>query len=93
MPGMEYVMWNAPSGPAGGLRKPAVPEEAEHPMVYNYIAVDDIDAALGQIEKMGGKVIISKTEISPEIGYYAIFTDPDGNFLGLQQEPKKEHPI
>ncbi len=46
-------------------------------------AGDDLQPILDRIESNGGKVIVPKTEISPEIGFYAMFTDTEGNKLGL----------
>jgi predicted enzyme related to lactoylglutathione lyase len=43
----------------------------------------DLNPTLSKIESNGGKVIVPKTEISPEMGYFALFTDTEGNKLGL----------
>ena len=50
--------------------------------VLIYIATDDIDASLAKINKLGGKTLVPKNEI-PDIGWYAVFTDPTGNKFGL----------
>ena len=55
---------------------------AEGATVYLY-AGDDLTTTLNKVEPHGGKIIIPKTEISPEIGFFAIFTDTEGNKLGL----------
>jgi hypothetical protein len=49
-----------------------------------YVEVDDIDAKLAKVGELGGSVARPKTEI-PEMGWYAQFTDPDGNLIGLWQ--------
>ena len=46
----------------------------------------DLQSMLDKIEKNGGQVIVSKTEISPEMGYFALFIDTEGNKLGLHSE-------
>lgn len=46
-------------------------------------AGDNLQPVLEKIELNGGNVIIPKTEISPEMGYFALFTDTEGNKLGL----------
>ena len=46
------------------------------------IDVDDIDAALAQIEAAGGKAVTSRTEISG-MGAYGYFRDSEGNVMGL----------
>jgi predicted enzyme related to lactoylglutathione lyase len=50
--------------------------------VLVYIASDDIEVDLKQVEKLGGKVLHSKAEI-PGMGWYGIFQDPTGNVLAL----------
>lgn len=48
-----------------------------------YFSSEDIDTELGKVEKAGGKVLREKTEISPDIGYMAFFTDTEGNRIAL----------
>ncbi len=43
----------------------------------------DLNAALGKVEAAGGKVIMPKTAISPEVGNMAFFIDTEGNKVGL----------
>ena len=45
-----------------------------------------IQAVIDRIEKAGGKVIIPKTQISPEIGYMSFFIDTEGNKMGLHAQ-------
>lgn len=51
-----------------------------------YVMVDDITAALRQIEAAGGTVLTPRTEIGPNMGAFATFTDPVGNEFGLYEE-------
>lgn len=44
---------------------------------------EDLSAALARVEKAGGKVIVPKTQISPEIGCFALFFDTEGNKVAL----------
>ena len=44
---------------------------------------DDLAPVLDRIADAGGSVILGKTEISPEIGYFAPFMDSEGNRPGL----------
>lgn len=43
----------------------------------------DLKPMLDKVEKNGGQVILPKTEISPEMGFFALFIDTEGNKLGL----------
>lgn len=44
---------------------------------------DDLAVSLGRVEGAGGKVLLAKTLIAPEIGYIAVFMDSEGNRVGL----------
>lgn len=47
-----------------------------------YFRVDDVDAALDRAEKLGGGRRMEPVPI-PGRGRIAVFTDPDGNTVGL----------
>lgn len=53
-----------------------------HQYVTFYIMVDDIEASLAQIGKLGGTTLIPKQEV-PGMGWFAWFKDPEGNAIGL----------
>jgi uncharacterized protein len=46
----------------------------------------DLAVTLARIEKAGGKVIIPKTQVTPEIGYFAQFIDSEGNRIALHSQ-------
>lgn len=81
IPEMDYAMYKAPSGICGGFNKHL--EINAKAGILAYIEVEDIDAALKKIEENGGTTAQGKTEISPEIGFFALFIDSEGNNLGL----------
>ena len=43
----------------------------------------DLNNILNRIESAGGKIEIPKTQITPEIGYFAVFIDTEGNKVAL----------
>jgi predicted enzyme related to lactoylglutathione lyase len=88
VPGLQYMLWKPPSGPAGGFRRPSEGDEST-PRVINYIRVDSIDATVAAIKQNGGEIVVSKMEVSKEVGFMALFRDPDGNQIGLIEEPKE----
>jgi len=45
-----------------------------------------IQTVIDRIEKTKGKVLMPKTQISPEIGYMAIFADTEGNKVALHAQ-------
>lgn len=43
----------------------------------------DLAPALARVAPAGGSVVVPRTKISDEIGYFAIFLDSEGNRVGL----------
>ena len=58
----------------------------EGPLVY-LNANPDVQNVLDRIEKAGGKILLPKTQISPEYGYMAMFIDTEGNRVALHSVP------
>jgi predicted enzyme related to lactoylglutathione lyase len=58
---------------------------AEGTLIY-LNANPDIQVVIDRIEKFGGKIVMPRTEISPEIGYMAFFIDTEGNRIGLHAQ-------
>lgn len=77
-------------GIGGGVGSPG-PDGMTH--VTFYAEVPDPQATLDQVVAMGGAVVVPVTEI-PEMVTFALFTDPDGNRVGIVKEqppaPKKK---
>jgi predicted enzyme related to lactoylglutathione lyase len=48
-----------------------------------YMRVDDLDAYLDRAEQLGGKRLVPPTDLPGGFGRAAVFTDPDGNQVGL----------
>ncbi|MBN2009837.1 VOC family protein [candidate division KSB1 bacterium] len=44
---------------------------------------DDLTYTLQRVEPAGGKLVVAKTQISPEYGYFGLFRDTEGNIVGL----------
>jgi predicted enzyme related to lactoylglutathione lyase len=76
----EYIQFTTPDNEGGGFTPSSKPVQDG---VILYIEVEAIEKKLGEIEKAGGETIKEKTGISPEFGFYALFTDPCGNMIGL----------
>ena len=66
----------------GGLPKRGKP--VEHTVVT--VNVEDIDAALKNIEGLGGKTVQKKMPIG-DMGFTAYFKDTEGNVVGLWAPP------
>jgi len=68
---------------SGGFHKPST---TDGPLIY-LNGNPDLQNVLDKVEKAGGKVMVPKTEISPEYGYMAVFIDTEGNRIGLHSVP------
>jgi uncharacterized protein len=64
---------------SGGFHSPS---ENLGPLIY-LNANPDVQIILDRIEKAGGRILVPKTQISPEYGYMAAFIDSEGNRIGL----------
>ncbi|GGV08988.1 VOC family protein [Streptomyces spectabilis] len=51
-----------------------------------YFQSSDLGAALQRAEKLGGSRVMEPTEL-PGFGNIAVFADPDGNTIGLWDQP------
>jgi uncharacterized protein len=78
------VQFAAEGGPGGGFVEVAgnapIPYKPDSLLVY--VSTDDIEATLAKVESLGGKTVLAKTEI-PQMGWWAVFSDPTGNRVGL----------
>ncbi len=72
------MITNTPEGTTAG----AVGDGENGTRVTVYASVDDINKTLEQVEKLGGKVVMPRTEI-PDTVIMAMFSDPAGNINGL----------
>ncbi len=47
---------------------------------------EDLNQILSKVEEAGGRVVMSKTLINEDSGYFAIFIDSEGNKLALHSQ-------
>ena len=66
--------------PDGGIKKREQPQEP----IVNYVSVDSVAEFSKQVEKLGGKICLAKTAV-PQMGYFAVCQDTEGNGFGLWQ--------
>lgn len=79
----EYLMLSTPDGvPVAGLE-----QVAEAPPTDGFFRPtfdsDDLEGDIAAIEAAGGSVLIPRSQISPEFGWWAAVTDPFGNRFQL----------
>lgn len=86
--GEEYSLISTPSEEfGGGLMKTDKIEAGFSPTVY--IHVESVQNHLDKAASLGAKICVPKTEI-PTHGWFGIFTDPDGNTVGLFESSKED---
>jgi predicted enzyme related to lactoylglutathione lyase len=81
---INYGMVPAGEGGIGG-GVAQLPDETYSSYATFYVAVEDTDAALRRVEELGGKTVMPTTEL-PMVTI-AMFTDPEGNLIGLTKTP------
>lgn len=69
---------------SGVFHKPSV---TDGPLIY-LNGSPDLQIVLDKVEAAGGKIMVPKTEISPEYGFMAVFIDTEGNRIGLHSMPQ-----
>lgn len=92
MPDVEYwTIATVPTDEKGMLQRqgvngglyPRTPNMPASPQV-NYISIENIDEYTDKVKKAGGKILVPKQQI-PNVGWFAIAADPEGNTIGLLQ--------
>jgi predicted enzyme related to lactoylglutathione lyase len=68
---------------SGGFHKPST---TDGPLIY-LNGNPDLQNVMDKVEEAGGKIMVPKTEISPEYGFMAVFIDTEGNRIGLHSVP------
>jgi predicted enzyme related to lactoylglutathione lyase len=87
-PGMKtpYTMWMKGGTPVGGVM--TIPPEAKAggapPNWMMYVGTPDINATVAQAKELGGKVEAGPMAV-PEIGRFAVLSDPQGAVFAAMQ--------
>lgn len=80
---MAWFPWNEEGKGAGG----SLVNHSEYTPTTDgtliYFSSEDVDNELSRIGAAGGKILTPKTQISPDIGYMALFIDTEGNRIAL----------
>jgi uncharacterized protein len=82
----SYTLWMAGKNQVGGLT--ALPSDSGEapPHWIMYVATPDVDATVADAERLGGKVLKGATDI-PNMGRYAVLTDPQGATFAVYTPP------
>lgn len=63
-----------------------IPSATEGPLIY-LNGNPDVQQFLDKVEDAGGKIMIPKTQISPEYGDMAVIMDTEGNRIAMHNIP------
>jgi len=83
----DFALFSTGEGQLSGGGLDSSEEARSRDSIIIYVQVDDINAMLEKAVKLGAKKVKEKTEV-PNTGWYGLFTDLDGNTIGLFT-PKK----
>ncbi|HEV7230366.1 MAG TPA: VOC family protein [Bacteroidia bacterium] len=89
MMGMKMVGFPGEMGSGkayGGLVQGPMHKPSTEGAIVYLNANPTIQTVIDRIEKAGGKVVMPKTQISPEIGYMSFFLDTEGNKVALHAQ-------
>jgi predicted enzyme related to lactoylglutathione lyase len=91
MPQMQYVLaTTTPTGDDGAATEPGginggmLQRQGPITSPVITIGVDDIDAAVATVEKLGGQVALARFPVG-DMGFSAYVHDTEGNLIGLWQ--------
>jgi len=79
---MGYTMAKVGDKEAAGIM--GIPPDFKHlpPAWSAYVTVDDVDKQAAKAETLGGKIILPAQDI-PEVGRFAVISDPQGAILSI----------
>lgn len=81
---MGFLLYNQQNGGVGCAIVAGEGYAPSHDGVKLYLnGGDDLNTVLNRVESAGGKVMLAKTPITPEYGFYASFSDTEGNIIHL----------
>ena len=79
--------WTIAGGSGDGIDGGVVLRAQDDSVVALYLEVADIDQALADVDRLGGRRVTSRLPV-PGTGWIARFIDSEGNLIGLfQAEP------
>lgn len=95
IPEMSYVMvTTGPTAPMGGgpeesgfVNGGMLARSAEVTAPVLVIEVEDVAAALVEVERLGGSTVEGRTQVG-EMGWSGYFRDPEGNLMGLWESAR-----
>ncbi|MGA9404722.1 MAG: VOC family protein, partial [Methanoregula sp.] len=88
MAAMQYHAITTGPAAAGTLNTGGMYKRHLQEPILDFVQVEDIDAVVLKVEKLGGKITLPITVI-PGVGLTAMILDTEGNLFGLLMPEKK----
>ncbi|MEO6668858.1 MAG: VOC family protein [Ferruginibacter sp.] len=81
---MGFLLFDQPGGGIGAaiVKGDSYVPSKEGSRVY-LNGGTDLNVVLNKVENAGGKIVMPKMQITPELGHFAIFEDTEGNLISL----------
>ena len=70
--------------PDGGM----MPRRHPHQPITQYVGVESVTRSAAKVEKLGGKICVAWTAV-PQMGYFAVCQDTEGNTFALWERNEK----
>jgi uncharacterized protein len=83
---MGILLYDQEKGIGGAIVRGEGYTPSESGSLVYINAGSNLSVVLDRIEPAGGKVVVDKTMITPDLGYFAIFLDSEGNRLALHSK-------
>jgi predicted enzyme related to lactoylglutathione lyase len=84
MPDYWHIETGGPDdSPDGGMMSRKHPQQP----ITNYILVESVTKHMAKVKKLGGEVCLPKTAV-PQMGYFAMCKDTEGNAFALWEMNK-----
>jgi predicted enzyme related to lactoylglutathione lyase len=81
---MGFLLYEQEKGGVGGAIVQGLEYVPSREGIKLYLnGGNDLQTVLDRVGAAGGKIILQKTQITPEYGYFATFEDTEGNFISL----------
>jgi predicted enzyme related to lactoylglutathione lyase len=85
MPDYLHIDTGGPdASPDGGMMARKHPQQPP----VNYVIVPSVTKAAAKVKKLGGKICMEKTAV-PQMGYFIVCTDTEGNQFALWEKSEK----
>ena len=72
------------ASPDGGMMKRMHPQQP----ITNYVSVPSVTRFMARVKKLGGRICVSRTAV-PQMGYFAVCQDTEGNTFALWERNGK----